>query len=390
VQNASQDGTLVVYADIIGQAGTTTKQLFDDPPEGYKFVARRKMSNTIADSMQGNWKIRKVKQIANSLVPINLMVCRTLTRCRKRPADAVLTYSESSIVFRDEPWVLWLEVATQLAGFSDRSLRRFRGVIERALGSRNCKGIMCHSNAAKGSLQRHLRTEDFEHKLRVLPPGWRITPHTPFRKTENGPIRILFVAGSTMAARFKLKGGAESLEAFAALRQRFPNIELVVRSDVEPEIRRRYEGMPGLRIVSSVIPSKELARLYMESDIYWYPAHCLMSVSILEAMNYGLPVITTDYYDNPEYVEDGRTGMVIPHHRYLPPWDTSESSVRRALQTPDDEFVRALVERTAELIEDGGLRQRMGKAGRALVDARFSLLEKNRKLKEILDQATSL
>jgi glycosyltransferase involved in cell wall biosynthesis len=112
-----------------------------------------------------------------------------------------------------------------------------------------------------------------------------------------------------------------------------------------------------------------------------------MSISMLEAMNYGLPVVTTDYYDNPEYVEDGRTGMIIPHHQNLPPWDTSERKVRQAMAKPDPDFVRALVQRTSILIENAALRKRMGHAARASVESRFSLAEKNRNLKAILDEA---
>ena len=387
MQTAGNDGAKVVYADIIGQEGTTTKQLFNDPPEGYRFVTRRKLSNVVADSIHSNWNIRWWKQRANAFLPMNLLASRFIGRHAKRPAGTVLTYSESSIVFRDELWVLWAEVATQVAGFNDDSLRRFRNVIERALGSPNCRGIMCHSEAARQSFLRHLDAKSFEHKLRVTPPGWQVTPYHPRPKRDGGPVRILFVAGNTMPFRFKIKGGVESLEAFSALRQRFPNLELVIRSDVEPEIRKRYESMPGVRIVSGLIPYQELERLYQKSDIYWYPAHCLMSVSMLEAMNYGLPVITTDYYDNPEYVEDGRTGMIVPHHRHLPAWDTSEEKVRRALETPDHELVEALVEKTAVLIENTEVRERMGHAARASLEAHFSLAEKNRKYKTILDAA---
>ncbi|GEM_PF-1146660 len=380
-------GPRIVYADIIGQEGTTTKQLFNDPPEGYRFVKRQKVSNTMADSVEANWKVRKAKQIVNSFVPVNLLASRFMVKYVKRPAGAVLTYSESSIVFRDEPWVLWIEVATQMAGFNDDSLSRFRGVIERALGSSNCRGIMCHSHAAKQSLQRHLDTQGFEHKLCVMPPGWQVTPHMPATKSPAAPVRILFVAGNTMAHRFKLKGGVESLEAFVALRQRFPNVELVIRSDVDPEILRDHENVPGIRIVSGLLPYAELEKLYMESDIYWYPAHCLMSVSMLEAMNYGLPIVTTDYYDNPDYVEDGVTGMVIPHHRNLPHWDTSERKVRRAIETLDHCFTRALVEKTSVLIENGDLRRKMGCAARASLEAKFSLAKKNRTLRRFLDEA---
>ncbi len=112
-----------------------------------------------------------------------------------------------------------------------------------------------------------------------------------------------------------------------------------------------------------------------------------MSVSMLEAMNYGLPVVTTNYYDNPEYVEDGVTGLVIPHHRNLPPWDTSERKVRRAIETRDLCFTRALFEKTAILIENADLRRKMGRAARASLEAKFSLAEKNRTLGRFLDEA---
>lgn len=380
----------IVYADIIGQEGTTTRQLFEAPPEGYLFVKRVKLSNRVAESASESWKLRWLKQRVNSVLPVNFWTSRMLGRRVRPPACAVLTYSESSVVFRDEPWVLWLEVATQLAGFSESSLRRCRRVIERALGSSHCRGIICHSHAALASLKRRLSVDSFEHKMEIMRPGWPMTAFHPSQKPEGSPVRILFVAGSTMGARFALKGGRESLEAFAALRERFPGLELVVRSDVEPGIRRRYQGMPGLRIISGLVPREELQQLYRESDIYWYPAHCLMSVSMLEAMNHGLPVITTNYYDNSEYVEDGVTGVVLPHHRALPPWDTSEIKVRRALARRDPELVRSLVAGTATLIGNPDLRQRMGRAGRALVEQKFSLAEKNRKLKDILDRALEL
>src|SRR5882672_5997283 len=80
MQTKSHDGPRVVYADIVGQEGTTTKQLFDDPPAGYEFVTRRKMSNRVADSVSSHWNIRKTKQIANSIIPINLAISRIMAR----------------------------------------------------------------------------------------------------------------------------------------------------------------------------------------------------------------------------------------------------------------------------------------------------------------------
>ena len=150
-------------------------------------------------------------------------------------------------------------MATQLAGFNDRLAPALSEVIERALAIAELPGHCLPQRGGAAFAPAASGYRRFEHKLHWMPPGWpRRLPLTAEAKPDDAPVRILFVAGSTMAARFKIKGGIESLEAFAALRQRFPNLELVIRSDVEPEIRRRFENLPGLRIVSGLIPYEEL------------------------------------------------------------------------------------------------------------------------------------
>ncbi len=71
--------------------------------------------------------------------------------------------------------------------------------------------------------------------------------------------------------------------------------------------------------------------------------------SILEAMRAGLPVVATDVAGVPEAVEDGVSGFVIPHR---------------------DEAT--LADRLRQLLDDPGLRARMGEAGRRRYAARFT------------------
>jgi hypothetical protein len=356
--DSEQEMVKTVYADLIGQSGAIIDQLLECPPDGYRFVTRKKITTAIADRMHSNVGFREAKRSMQRFLPVNLMTNYFLTRFMKPPVAVDLTYSISTVVFRPEPWVLYVEAPNQLAGFNHHGLRRFRRLLEKALGSPHCRAIICQSVAARETLTNRLDTELFAHKLHVVHCGWNPQPQSqPFVRNA-GPVRILFVGASTMAFGFSIKGGLESLQAFEILRRRYPQVELIT--------------------------------LYRESDIYWYPAHSLMSISVLEAMSHGLPVVTTDYYDNPEYVEDGRTGMIVPHRRNVPAWDTSEREVRRALEVRDPEFVAALVEKTAVLIENADLRRQMGCAARADVETKFSLAEKNYKFKNIFDQAIGL
>lgn len=74
------------------------------------------------------------------------------------------------------------------------------------------------------------------------------------------------------------------------------------------------------------------------------------SLSILEAMRAALPVVVTDVGGNREAVEHGRTGLLSPLGD-----------------------VRALRDNLARLLDDAALRVRMGQAGRARYEARFTL-----------------
>jgi GalNAc-alpha-(1->4)-GalNAc-alpha-(1->3)-diNAcBac-PP-undecaprenol alpha-1,4-N-acetyl-D-galactosaminyltransferase len=82
---------------------------------------------------------------------------------------------------------------------------------------------------------------------------------------------------------------------------------------------------------------------YLDAAIFALPSRFEGTPNVLlEAMAAGLPAVVTDASPGPlEYVEDGKTGIVVP---------------------ADD--VTALAEALLHLIRDDGLRERMGQAGR--------------------------
>lgn len=75
-----------------------------------------------------------------------------------------------------------------------------------------------------------------------------------------------------------------------------------------------------------------------------------LSITLLESMNYGLPVVVTEVGGNPEVVLEGETGFLVP---------------------PQD--VRALVDKLLLLLVDRSLAEKMGKAGRERVAESFSI-----------------
>jgi glycosyltransferase involved in cell wall biosynthesis len=84
--------------------------------------------------------------------------------------------------------------------------------------------------------------------------------------------------------------------------------------------------------------------------------------SILEAMAMGLPVVTTDVAGAKELVIDGRTGFVRPQGD-----------------------VYGLAQAALTLVEDAGLRRRMGQAGRERVERDFSFTQRVRRIENLYE-----
>jgi glycosyltransferase involved in cell wall biosynthesis len=95
----------------------------------------------------------------------------------------------------------------------------------------------------------------------------------------------------------------------------------------------------------------DVVDLLADSDIFVLSSRseCL-PMSVIEAMAAGLPVVASAVGGVPELVEHGRTGILVP---------------------PDDPAL--LADAIARLVADGGLRRRMGEAGRARAEALFDV-----------------
>lgn len=178
-------------------------------------------------------------------------------------------------------------------------------------------------------------------RVHVIPPGVDTARWRPARRPGQAgcPVRLLFVGGD-----FLRKGGYLLLEVFRslALHERGAELHIVTREPVP--------STPGVVVHHGLRNnSLELQALYQQADIFVLPtlADCFSWVAI-EAMATGLPVITTAVGGIPDIVEHGRTGYL------LPPGDGRElgAALRR-------------------LIDDGALREAMGRAGRERAVAHF-------------------
>ena len=105
------------------------------------------------------------------------------------------------------------------------------------------------------------------------------------------------------------------------------------------------------------MPQEDLLPLLKQADAFVLP--CVMAkdgdqdgipVSLMEAMAYGVPCVSTEVSGVPELIEDGKEGLLVP-----------------------EKDATALADALEKLVRAPELRERFGKAGRLKVEREFTL-----------------
>lgn len=143
------------------------------------------------------------------------------------------------------------------------------------------------------------------------------------------------------------------LRAFALLREWMPEALLLLVGD--GPLRGRLEQLAAeLRVANRVRflgERTDVARLLGAMDLFTLPSRTEgTSLTLLEAMATGLPVVATAVGGTPEVVEDGRSGRLVPAS--CPP---------------------LLAEALGSVLAEPAGAAEMGRAGREIVQSRYSL-----------------
>ena len=166
-----------------------------------------------------------------------------------------------------------------------------------------------------------------EKKIEVIHNGVDVEKFRPlpeFRqevRQELGISSEAFVIGSVCRV-VPVKNVAMMVEAVHLLRERIPDLHLVVLGKFEhPEVPGSYTNQIkqmmekyGLTERIHFLPPRLDVRPVLNAmDIYLNTSLSEgLSIAIIEAMASGLPVIATDVGGNPEVVENGVNGFLVP------------------------------------------------------------------------------
>ncbi len=147
------------------------------------------------------------------------------------------------------------------------------------------------------------------------------------------------------------KGIEEFVSVAQNIRRRWPGARFQIAGEedlVHPDSVSAdwVSGQSGVEYLGMLSSVKELLT---EADLFLFPSYREgVPRCVLEAAAMGLPTIAFDVPGVSESVRDGKTGYLVPFRE-----------------------VEALTRRVSELLEDGELRMRMGRAARVFMEQNF-------------------
>ena len=163
----------------------------------------------------------------------------------------------------------------------------------------------------------------------------------------------------------KEKGLVELLEAYKGLKEKLPNLRLLIVGPMDPEkkdaISPSMANNLGAEDVVFTGMRLDIPEMLSAMDVFALPSYREgFPQSVMEASAMGVPVVTTNVRGCREAVEDGKTGLVVPAR------DSSSlaEAIRIILTNPD-------------------IARRMGEAGRRKALAEFDELLKFRIIRNV-------
>lgn len=170
------------------------------------------------------------------------------------------------------------------------------------------------------------------------------------QKPDDGIFRFVFV-GRIVGD----KGINELVEAFTHLHEKYRNTKLTLVGEYETELdpvddvtKARIDANPAINACGPKY-GDDLLKEYMISDCYVMPSYREgFPNTPMEAGAMGLPNIVTDINGSREIVVNGENGIIVPPRTVQPLYDAME-----------------------RMITDDGMREKMRKNARTMIETRF-------------------
>jgi glycosyltransferase involved in cell wall biosynthesis len=385
-----------VFLPIYGEcAHSLYRAMMENPPKNCEYITRKNKPGGLYNFYYSSDTSRKITNILYNLS--SLLVSPTYLKAfmekNENVYDADIVYAVANFYLGKLPWVIDCEDARSFYRGNEHLFMIHKHHIEKILSKPNCKKILPFTEKAKKSILLNYNIANIKSKIEVLPPTIKSTHINLNRNYKH--IMFLFVGSSNIQFRkdFYFKGGLETIRAFQKISGAYDNVSLVIRSEVDERIREIIYKTKKIHLIEDILPRTKLEKLYASSSVFVYPTFGTPGMAFVEAMNYGLPIITTDYAANSEYVEDYYNGFLVDMPKTVK--RKSVGAFKGITVYPrdmgyhkvDEGQIENICEKMRYFIDNPKEIQRMGKNSKKLVEkGKYSMRRRNQILKQIYEE----
>lgn len=349
---------------LVGGENTYTCQLLKNPPPGVEYVQHAQALK------EGKITYTNFQTPLSSLIELrilppdagiqsfevrerfDLIHCHAYCLHLKNYSGPVILSDSSSNILFLKDYLGWggnrIDVNYKLRGLISRKFN----IYDPNLNLSRAKKLIVWSKFAKNI---HEKLGCNPKKIVVIPPG---IERLPAKKIKHKNFNILFIG-----IWFERKGGPLLLEAYRALKNKYPKIRLTLIGQVpkEEKLSRdiyHRDYLPREKLIREIFP-------YTDVLVLVPPVAEGYGLVVLEAASLGIPSIISSVCALPEIVENKKTGFIITPGR-----------------------AEELLKKLKTLIENPIIKERMGKAAQTKFLRQFWIRETNKKLLRIYQEAT--
>ncbi|MFH1840205.1 MAG: glycosyltransferase family 4 protein [Nanoarchaeota archaeon] len=286
------------------------------------------------------------------------------------------------IYYGNKPWVVDFENPSVFFDYNLKAFKKYIKKNEEILSRENCKAIIAYSEEGKKSFLANFTSEKIKSKVCVIPNV--IYSPKNVKKIEHNGFNILFTGTSNLEDDFYSRGGKEVVHVFIKLSKKYQDIKLIIRCKVPKKEKELLKGK-NVEIYENILSKKEFDALFLKSDLYLFPAYVGYALSVLEAMGFGLPVITSDLLENGEPVEDTINGFKVKPKKikYVLPLIPDYFFKRKPTFILDHDYVNGIVEKVEFLYNRPELCKKISENNINKVRKNYNIVVKNKILGDI-------
>ncbi len=263
---------------------------------------------------------------------------------------------------KNTPWVADIESEWQL-WISGESNFLSRAIAKRLIKRKNCKKILCWTLETKKKVSKVFNDPIVDSKLDLL--RFAYPTHKPVKQSAK-KVTLLFIG-----RYFFDKGGDVALEVIDRITKANPNVNAIFIAETPKEYLNKYKSNKKIKFMNLMPHADLFKKIYPKTSLFVYPGFSdSFGFMYIEAMSFGIPVITADGFARSEIVEEGKTGYIVPRYENK------------------EKIIDEMTAKTNYLVKNQKLRTKMGKkAHEEVKNGKWSLKERNLKLSKIYKEA---